>query len=160
MKVYLIRHAIAEERHVFAQSGRPDSERPLTSKGRDRMEKSADSLITSEPSIDIFLQSPLVRSQQTVDVLKARYKKAKVITTDLLSPGHSAAKLFEYLESFHGQNSVALVGHEPDMGQFLSWMLFRQATDHFPMKRGSIAKLDLYQDRRCYLKWFVRPKFF
>ena len=157
MKLYLIRHAIAEERSDFALTGLPDEQRPLTDKGIDKMKKIAQNFHKIEDQIDLIYQSPLTRSQQTVDVLKKHYPKAKIETTELLSPGFSAKKLFQLLSS-KDLDSVALVGHEPDLGQFLSWLLFRQASDHFPFKKGGIAKVDFYGDNPSYLKWFIQPK--
>ena len=160
MKVYLIRHGIAEERYTFAQTGRPDTERPLTTKGKERMHRITEQFAEHESKIDLFLQSPLKRSQQTVDILKKYFKDSKTKTTPHLAPGFSARMLFQCLKENFDKDSIALVGHEPDMGQFLSWLIFQQASDSFPMKRGGIAKLDLYEDNSCYLKWFLRPKFF
>lgn len=158
MKLYIIRHAHAEERHVFAQTGKPDELRPLTAKGIERMRKVIQSFKKQESQINLFLQSPLIRSQQTTDIFKEFYPEAKVITTENLCPGHSARDLYEEIQDHH-LDSMAIIGHEPDLGQFLSWLLFRQASDHFPLKKGGIAKLDLYKDGRCYLKWLLRPKF-
>ncbi|MCB0377694.1 MAG: phosphohistidine phosphatase SixA [Bdellovibrionales bacterium] len=157
MKLYIIRHAHAEERHTFALTGKPDSKRPLTDRGRDRMKKVITYFKKQEPDIDLFLQSELTRSQQTVDLFKDFYKTAKVETSDFLNPGHSARALFDKIQSYD-LDSLAIVGHEPDLGHFLSWVLFRQATDHFPLKKGGIAKVDLYKDGRAYLKWLLRPK--
>ena len=160
MKLYLIRHAIAEERHIFGKTGRPDEERPLVDVGKKRMQKVAQGFLELEDQIDLILQSPLTRSKETVDVLRKFYPNAKVKTTEHLAPGHSAQSLYDLIKDNINLDAMALVGHEPDLGNFLSWLLFRQATDHFPFKKSGIAKLDLYEDDRCYLKWLARPKMF
>lgn len=157
MKIYLIRHAHAEERHFFAQTGKHDDQRPLTEKGIDRMNKIIQSFKGNEENINLFLQSPLKRAKQTGEVLKDYYPEAQFVTTKNLVPGFNAKKLYDEIQSYE-LDSLGIIGHEPDLGQFLSWMLFRQATDHFPLKKGGIAKLDLYKDGRCYLKWLIRPK--
>ena len=41
MELYLVRHAIAEDREDFAKKNQDDSLRPLTVKGRKRMQKVA-----------------------------------------------------------------------------------------------------------------------
>lgn len=157
MKLYLIRHAIAEERSDFALTGLPDEQRPLTDKGIDKMKKIAQRFCKIEEHLDLIFQSPLIRSQQTAEILKKYYPQAKLETTKLLTPGFSAKELFKVLNSKE-LDSIALVGHEPDLGQFLSWLLFRQASDHFPLKKGGIAKVDFYGDDPCYLKWILQPK--
>lgn len=157
MKLYIIRHAPAEERHIFAQSGLDDEFRPLTPKGVERMHQVLESFCKLEPSIDVFLTSPFKRCQETGEVLKEYYPSAMFLTCDHLKPDHSAKKLYEEIKKFR-VDSLALIGHEPDLGQFISWLLFNQASDHFPIKKAGIAKLDLFTDGRVYLKWLLRPK--
>lgn len=157
MKLYFIRHAPAEFRHVFAQTGQSDSLRPLTEKGTQRMKDVLKHFSKFETNIDVFLQSPLTRAQQTGDICRSFYPDAKFVTTENLSPDHSAQRLYDEIQSYD-VDAMAIVGHEPDLGQFLSWLMFRQATDHFPLKKSGIAKIDLYKDGRCYLKWMLRPK--
>ena len=157
MKLYIIRHAPAEERHLFASTGKPDNERPLTDRGIERMRDVLDIFCKNEGEIDQILHSPFKRCMETVKVLKEFYPKAKCLSTENLSPDHSAKKLYDEIQSYD-VNSMAIVGHEPDLGQFISWLLFRQASDHFPMKKSGIAKMDLYKDGRTYLKWLLRPK--
>ncbi|MCJ8277182.1 MAG: histidine phosphatase family protein [Bdellovibrionales bacterium] len=94
MKLYIIRHAHAEERHIFAQSGKPDELRPLTETGIKRMRKFLQSFTKNEEDINLFLQSPLIRAQQTVDILKEFYPSAEVQTTENLCPGLSSKKLY------------------------------------------------------------------
>ena len=157
MKLYVIRHAIAMERSDFAQTGQDDDLRPLTPKGMERMHKIFSAFKKNEERMEVVLQSPLVRCQQTGNLMKEHYPNANYLTTETLRPNHSAEKLHKEIQSF-GANSMTIIGHEPDLGQFISWLLFRQASDQFPMKKGGIARLDLHKDGRCYLKWTIRPK--
>lgn len=110
-----------------------------------------------EPNIDLFLQSPLIRCQETGDILREYYPKAHFVNSDHLRPDHSAEKLFEEIQQLGKRDAVGLIGHEPDLGQFISWLLFGRASDHFPMKKAGIAKLDIYGDGRRHLKWMLRP---
>ena len=156
MKLYLIRHAHAVDRIEFSKTGKMDEERYLIGKGHDRMGKVLKRFIQLEPEIQHILQSNLLRSQQTAEILKRFYPNAKVTTASNLNPGLSAKRLYDEIQAYD-LDSLAIVGHEPDLGQFLSWLLFQQATDHFPIKKCGIAKIDLYKDGRCYLKWLLRP---
>ncbi len=158
MKLYLVRHAPAEYRHIFAQTGQPDHLRPLTTKGIQRMSEVLDFFHKSEPQINVVLQSPFTRCLQTGEVFKRYYPQAAYLTSENLTPDHSCQKLYEEIQSYQ-VDSMALIGHEPDMGMFLSWLLFHQSSDHFPFKKAGIAKVDLYKDGRSYLKWLIRPKF-
>ena len=53
MQLLVIRHAIAEDREVFGNEGRPDSDRPLTEYGRRRMRKNARGLRRISPRLDL-----------------------------------------------------------------------------------------------------------
>ncbi len=157
MNLYVIRHAIAEERHIFAQTSQSDELRPITARGAERMRKTMALLKKTENPIETVLQSPLIRCQQTGDLVREYYPEASCLNTDNLRPSFSSDKLYREIQGFEG-NSMALVGHEPDLGQFISWLLFGQASERFPMKKGGVAKLDLHRNGRCYMKWFLKPK--
>lgn len=158
MNLYIIRHAIAEERHVFAQTGQSDEFRPITDEGVQRMRKTLSLVKKNGEQIETVLQSPLVRCQQTGDIIKEFYPEAHYLKTDKLRPNHSATKLFKEIRNLK-VDSIAIVGHEPDLGQFISWLLFGQASDRFPLKKGGIGKLTLHNNGHCHLKWLLRPKF-
>jgi phosphohistidine phosphatase len=157
MKLYMIRHAPAELRHEFALTGQPDELRPITQRGVERMQQVLQFLKKAESHVDVILTSPLTRCVQTAELCKESYSQAQLFETENLCPDHSAHKLYNEIQSYD-VDSMVLIGHEPDLGQFLSWVLFRQATDHFPIKKSGVAKVDLYKDGRAYLKWLLRPK--
>ena len=157
MKLYIIRHAPAEDRSQFALTNQPDSLRPLTEKGRQRMMDVFKFFKKQESKIDMVLSSPFTRCQQTSDICKEFYPEANFISSENLTPDFLAEDLLNEIQSY-GAESIAIIGHEPDLGQFISWLLFNQATNRFPMKKSGIAKMDLYEDGRTYLKWMLRPK--
>lgn len=157
MKLYIFRHAPAELRHEFALTGQPDHLRPLTEKGIQRQQDMLKYFKKIEDHVDVFLQSPFTRCTQTGELCKEYFPDSQFIETENLCPDHSAKKLFEEIQSYD-VDSLGIIGHEPDLGQFISWILFRQASDHFPLKKSGIAKVDLYKDGRSYLKWVLRPK--
>lgn len=159
-KLFLIRHAIAEDRLEFQKTKLHDDLRPLTSHGQKKMEKIAKKLHKLYPEIDIFVQSPLVRSQQTVEVLKSFYKKSKVKTLTTLAPGSSFKDLLDDLKKFKAMN-IALVGHEDDLSQFLFFLLTGlRSPSPFQFKKGGIALLEYEKLELTHfqLHWIVSPK--
>jgi hypothetical protein len=77
MQIYLLRHGIAED----AKPGHPDSERPLTAEGRDKLRRvlkrgqTADldpSLILSSPRFDHFPHRHPMRRRITLDAAQQR----------------------------------------------------------------------------------------
>ncbi len=159
-KLFLIRHAIAEDRITFRETGLPDKKLPLTEAGRKKMKKISKKLYSLEPTIDIFCQSPLLRSQQTVDVLKEDYKMAKVQTISSLVPGSSHSDLLHNLSAFK-KKTIAIVGHEDHLSQFLCYLLTGVATPTpFYFKKGGVACLSFkeFEPLSFELLWLATPK--
>ena len=68
MEIYLIRHAIAEER---GDDWPDDDDRPLTEEGIRRFEEAARGLLEFDAHPVRILTSPLVRARQTAELLAA-----------------------------------------------------------------------------------------
>ncbi|MDH3366486.1 MAG: histidine phosphatase family protein, partial [Gemmatimonadota bacterium] len=69
MQLLVVRHAIAEDRDIFAAAGREDDERPLTEEGTRRMAAGAVGLVRVVPRLDAVASSPLVRAVQTAEII-------------------------------------------------------------------------------------------
>jgi phosphohistidine phosphatase len=155
--VYLVRHGIAAER----SDERPDdSKRPLTPKGMARMREIARGLRALDPAIDVVLTSPFARAKQTADLLVDGLKPAPALhVIGALSPGVGAAAVVEALQQYRKATAVALVGHEPDLGELAAWFLGANAPPAF--KKGGIARIDLpraHGQGSGELVWFATPK--
>ena len=68
MTVYLLRHGIAVERG--RGDVQTDAARPLTPAGRRKLRRVAVAMRAMELSFDAILSSPLVRAQQTAEVIR------------------------------------------------------------------------------------------
>ena len=132
MDLFLIRHAIAEDR----RAGLPDANRELTDKGRARFEAVVKSLHRSGFHFDHVYHSPWLRALQTAELL-APLTKGPLISTDELAQ----APRPEFFASLRGEQ-VACVGHEPWMSDALS--LLTTGDPHGPwlrFKKGGVAWL-------------------
>jgi phosphohistidine phosphatase len=146
MKFYLMRHGPAEDR---ADSGL-DSDRALTSSGRDRVRGVAKRLLEIEEAPTHIITSPLARSVQTAEIVAIASKLAArggtVEVRRELSPGAGAeAVLLVRRASREGGKRVLLVGHEPDLTGVASTLLggFHRSFDkamvvglHLPAEGG------------------------
>src|SRR5258706_9177863 len=123
MRLILIRHGKAEDPAAFAKTGEDDTQRPLTREGCRLMRKAAKGLARISPKIDALATSPLRRAVQTAEIIhKANDQKPQFIELDLLAPGGSPAKLFAWIKSHDlDRSTVALVGHEPDLGRWAGY---------------------------------------
>ncbi len=107
MKIYLVRHAIAEERSPHVT----DEDRALTKKGKRRGRRAFRGFAKIADPLRI-VSSPLVRARQTAKLLARALGHEGWEEDDDLAPGGDRQALLSRLE---GSNDVALVGHEPDL---------------------------------------------
>jgi broad specificity phosphatase PhoE len=79
MKLYLVRHAIAEDSAGYED----DSLRPLTEKGRERMKRIAAALMEIGVQPDLIVSSPYLRASQTASILAKALKYRDFINREL-----------------------------------------------------------------------------
>src|SRR5205807_864177 len=118
-ELYLIRHASAEER---GEKWPDDNKRPLTEEGIARMRKAARGLARVGVTLDAVLTSPLVRARQTAEIVAAASdSKPPLVNVESLTPDGGYAAIVAELEK-HARKAVriALVGHEPLMGEHVA----------------------------------------
>jgi len=155
--LYLVRHGIAAER---GSEWPDDAKRPLTSKGISRMRDVAAGLDALEADIDIVLTSPLVRARQTADLLAEAIKPAPEVEIFAeLAPGTSPAKVAEALARLDAYDGVALVGHEPGLGELAAWLV--GAKSPFDFKKGGVCRIDVAKlppTGNGQLVWLATPK--
>ena len=158
MKLYLIRHAIAEE-HA---PGRRDAERALTPEGQEKMRRAARGLREIGVEIERILTSPIRRARETADIVAEALGRTEVRELPELSPGSEPSRLLASLEPWRDADALALVGHEPDLGQLASFLLAGSpSTCSLPFRKGGVACFDgelLPGMQRLQLEWLLTPK--
>ena len=137
MELLLVRHAIAAERDHAAD--RDDRARPLPAEGRKRMAEVASCLAQVVTPTEV-LTSPLLRARQTAEIL-ARSWRLKVSELGSLGNGDHPGTLSAVAQRTSG--TVALVGHEPWMGELLSYLLTGDPEAvSAPFKKGGAALVE------------------
>ncbi len=137
--IYLIRHAIAFERD---DRWPDDTKRPLTHKGTARMREVVDGLVEMNVEFDLVITSPLVRAKQTADVILAGFDEPPALAvSDALSPGGTPPAVAEVLSRHTKLKSIALVGHEPSLGDLGAWLIGAKAPLAF--KKGGVACIEM-----------------
>ena len=160
MHLLLIRHAIAEDRVTFARTGSPDALRPLTPKGRRRMALGAAGLRAVLPSIDVLASSPLTRAEQTAEIVRDEYGLARFQRVQALASGDGSA-LLEWLDRLDPDSVVAVVGHEPSLSEWCSWLLSGGLNDFVAVKKGSAILIEFPGEIRpgaAWLHWALTPR--
>jgi phosphohistidine phosphatase len=133
MELFLVRHAIAAK----ALPGQSDDARPLTPEGIERFRLMVKLLKKLGFSFDRLYFSPKLRAVQTAELLRPLLRGEAEVTPHLAESPSSAL-----LEQLRGE-SVALVGHEPWMGELCAWLLTAERLgERFPFKKGGVARLE------------------
>jgi phosphohistidine phosphatase len=138
MQLLVIRHAKAVD-HIAGES---DAARALTPEGRRKMQRAAAGLAGIVPRIDLIATSPLVRARQTAGIVAAAYPEVVRIESDLLAPGGDPQAIGDWLLA-RDDEIIAVVGHEPDLGELVSWMLSGERRSFVAMKKGAVCSLAL-----------------
>lgn len=154
-----MRHAIAVGRGD--QAFDRDEDRPLTTEGIHKFRLAARALEHYAPKPDRVLSSPLVRARQTAEILRdALAPHAKIDVCDHLAPGGDFGDLVAHVTGL-GVQRVALVGHEPHLSGFTSYLLVGSKNPvSLAFKKGGAALvsfLDAPAPGRGTLEWLVHP---
>jgi phosphohistidine phosphatase len=159
LEIYLVRHAVAAERGPKYPD---DRLRPLTPEGVKRFRESVKGLSQFGVEIDHVLTSPLVRARDTANLLAAALKpKPSIEQVEALAPGGRHAAIVDAIKTSgkRQKRRIALVGHEPDLGEFAARLLGARGGVEF--KKGAICLIDVDSATPGgpgTLRWFLPPR--
>lgn len=158
-EVILVRHAIAHERNRVRWPN--DALRPLTTAGIRKFRKGASGLTRCLPKGAVLLTSPYVRARETAAILADALGRGKAIECSELSSGEPVQSSFDLLRK-RREDALVLVGHEPNLSNFLAAALCgpggRMKTE---FKKGGAACIEFnsrIEPGRATLKWILPPK--
>jgi phosphohistidine phosphatase len=156
-ELYLIRHAVAEER---GDKWPDDTKRPLSDEGSRAMRKAARGLAGSGVTFDVMLTSPLVRTRQTAEVVAAAFDpRPPIVAVESLQPDGSYQAVLNDLQKQSRRCRIALVGHEPGIGELAARLV--GSRHRFEFKKGATCRIDvetLPPSGPGTLRWFLTPK--
>jgi len=160
MELYIIRHGLAHplgQKNDFA-----DERRTLTSQGRDRVREIAKGLRKLEVRPEMVLTSPLIRAQETAEIVadSLGVDKDMLITTQNLAPGSKFEELLAEIKEKHVE-SIALVGHQPDLGELAGLVVSGQNHVAVPLRKGGVCCIDVTETVPSFkgtLVWLLTPK--
>lgn len=158
IELYLVRHAVAAERGPKYPD---DGERPLTPAGSKRFAQSVPGLVELDVVIDLVVTSPLVRARETAMLLSAGLKpKPPVVESEALAPGGRPQAINEAIKT-HAKKyrRIALVGHEPDLGELAARLLGARGGVEF--KKGGVCFIEMDGATPTgpgTLHWMLTPK--
>ena len=158
VNLYLMRHAIAAE----PDGSCLDSLRPLTEKGRSKLEKITSTLKKSELLVDLILTSPYLRARQTAELVAKtlNIKPNCVVESENLAPLGYGDQLIDEINARWPIENLMLVGHEPGLSQLIGVLMAGDASLQIQMKKAGICKLSvekLSYARCARLEWLMTP---
>ena len=150
--LYLIRHA-----HAVDRDGR-DDDRPLSAEGRRQAREVGAALARQGVHFTRLCTSPLVRAVETAElVAMGTGFDGGLDVADALRPDGGWKQLQrEVLAPLGGEAALALVGHEPSIGHFLSKLLHDKGLS---LAKGAVVRLRFVDvDEPAALVWTLSPK--
>lgn len=145
MELYFLRHG-------DALSAEP---RALSEEGADEGRMVAERLKALGLRPDAILSSPLVRAQQTAQIV-GEVLGIEPQVSDLLDSGARLEAIAQAARAHRRAERLLLVGHEPDF----SGAIRRLTGGAVDMKKAGIARVDCdrVEDGAGVLKWLAPPK--
>jgi phosphohistidine phosphatase len=139
----VIRHAIAAPREDYPLD---DAARPLTAKGGKRFKRVVRGLDALGVELVAVLHSPWRRAVETAQLLEpiVHGSIAQALrATDLLTAS-PRSELYGDIATAGANGAVAVVGHEPWLGELIATLCFADARrgEQVPMRKGGVAWLD------------------
>ncbi len=160
MELYLVRHAIAHDRDP--EQWPDDSARPLTADGERRFTAAARGLGRLIPTVNVVLSSRFARAWRTAELLHEHAGWPEPRACAELESGQPAAAALAPMVQHQLESAVAVVGHEPHLGELASLLLAgdpeRLVLD---LKKGGAVCLDLdtgVSPGTATLRWALTPK--
>lgn len=141
LTLIVVRHSQAEDAVRFAETGRPDCERPLTEQGVKRMTRAAKGLRKLLGGVDRVLTSPCERAEHTARILARALDDGAVEALEVLAPGAEPEAVAQALTGASVHGVVLMVGHEPDLSRLIAWLCTGRKTPMVEMKKGAACAL-------------------
>jgi phosphohistidine phosphatase len=158
MEIGILRHAIAEDRAL----GLRDDERALTEDGAQRMREAARGMRALGLRFDRIWTSPLARARQTAEIVAEALEAHDVLEEiDELGHAFSRENMVGRLSSAGASDRVLLVGHQPDLGELISYLLTGSDDVYVPLKKGALCLVETdgpVEPGAAALIWLLAPK--
>lgn len=155
MNIYVLRHANAG---TSRDNPLLDVKRPLDKEGKQQCLLIGSYLNALNVQFDLIISSPLKRALQTASLVgnEVGYD-TKIQVSEALSPGANVAKFQELVAGLTQYDNVLVVGHNPNLPQFLGSLIASPNRANVRLRKGAIARVD-YTRRPGLLSWLVDPR--
>ncbi len=136
MELYLFRHGDALS----------EGTRPLSDRGKNETRRSARALEKLGVIPSLLLHSPLPRANETAQILAEEFELAEdaVRENELLAPRGQREYIVKEVKrlSQSEDDKIFLVGHLPDLGELLTYLVWGEPVKEIPLKKSGVAIIE------------------
>jgi phosphohistidine phosphatase len=160
MQLLVIRHGIAEDPSTAVAASPDDSGPSLSKEGEQLMKGVAAGLRELVEQIDVIGASPLLRAQQTAQIVAKAYNDLPISTVEDLLPESDPPALMTWLRQQATVNVVAIVGHQPNLGLVVTWLMSGVKASRVALTKGGTCLLEFSSSvspGNGTLQWLLTP---
>jgi len=156
MFLYLLRHASAGQ---SLASAKKDEKRGLDKDGIEQCGYIGRALAAVGVQVEIIVSSPLKRAAQTASLVGNEMgHEGKLVMENALRPQASFSDFQKMLEKYARQDSMLLVGHNPNLREFLGRLISDSGCEAVvDLKKGAVAKVEMRRNSGS-LSWIFTPR--
>jgi phosphohistidine phosphatase len=156
MFLYFLRHASAGESLLTAKK---DEKRGLDKDGIEQCGYIGRALAALGVQVEIIVSSPLKRAAQTASLVGNEMgHEGKLVMENALRPQASFSDFQKMLEKYAHQDSMLLVGHNPNLREFLGRIISDSGCEAVvDLKKGAVAKVETRRNSGS-LSWILTPR--
>lgn len=156
MVVYFLRHASAGER---ISNPKKDEKRALDKNGIEQCGEVGRALTALDVHVEVMISSPLKRAAQTASLVGNELGyEGKLQLEIALKPAATYSDFRKMLEKYSRAESVMVVGHNPNLSEFLGRCICDPGTEaNTDLKKGAVARVELSRNSGV-LQWVFTPK--
>jgi phosphohistidine phosphatase len=157
MVIYILRHAIAEER----SPAQPDDARRLTAAGREKLRAVLACARQAKVEPSLILTSPYDRAVETAGIAaEVLGYSGSIERTDALLPSSSPENVWREVRNHRDEAAILLSGHEPLLGLTAAYLV-GAPPGSIELKKAALASVSMRRlgaAPRGVLEWLLTPK--
>jgi phosphohistidine phosphatase len=156
MFLYFLRHASAGQQ---LSSVKKDEKRGLDQDGIEQCGYIGRALSALGVQVEVIISSPLKRSTQTAALVGNEMgHEGKLVLENALRPEATFSDFQKMLQKYARQDSLLLVGHNPNLREFLGRVISDRACEAMvELKKGAVAKVEMRRSSGS-LSWCITPR--
>jgi len=156
MFIYFLRHASAGQR---LNNPKKDEKRGLDKDGIEQCGYVGRALAALGVQVEVIISSPLKRATQTAALVGNEMgHEGRLVLENGLRPEATYADFQKMLAKYARQDSILLVGHNPNLREFLGRVIADGKGEAVvELKKGTVAKVETRRNAGS-LSWCITPR--